>query len=299
MARGRDYTPDEQRDPAGRIPLPDRAHEQKTTARSNRAGGPGHDQQAPLGELRTLDHDRDRSGQLPNSELQTLAEIGTFRTVTLEDLARYRYGNHRTQAQAEVRDLTRRGLVRVRTTHPAKAVYVSLTREGHSLIRRHRPHEMNPNQVFYARFVKPREVKHDAALYRLYQEVADRIAREGAKVKRVVLDFELKKSINRQLATLGSLSDSQQTLRKHQIAEEHGLSVVNGKIPLPDLRIEYETADLEQTKVDLELATKEYHLDSLAEKSQAGFAIFALQEDAAPLRRAINDPGLTRDIFSL
>ena len=49
----------------------------------------------------------------------------------------------------------------------------------------------------------------------------------------------------------------------------------NGKIRLPDLRIEYETANGEAARVDLELATEHYRGDHMSAKSQAGFKIYA------------------------
>ena len=198
---------------------------------------------------------------------------------------------------AEVRDLVRHGLLRVRTMHPSKAVYVALTRDGHSLLNLRRP--AGTRQVYYAHFVKPRELRHDAAIYRLYQEVSARIAREGGRVSRIVLDFELKKSINPRLSKLKSLPEPQQEQQRQKIAADHGLTVVDGKIPLPDLRVEYETAEREQTKVDVELATADYHRHSLAAKARAGFSIYAMKEDIGPLRRAIADPELTKEIYSL
>ena len=234
---------------------------------------------------------------LRDSEMQTLADIGTFRTLTLADLAKHRYAGNHAQAQAGVRNLVREGFLRIRTAHPSEAVYAALTRQGKELLNRRRTE--GDRQTYYAHFVKPRELRHDAAIYRLYQEVAGRIAREGGHVRRVVLDFELKKSINAKVAKLVSLPQTEREQRRRQIAQEHGLTVVDGKIPLPDLRIEYESAEREQTKVDVELATSDYHRDSLAAKARAGFSIYALREDVGPLRRAIDDPELTKDILSL
>jgi len=232
-----------------------------------------------------------------DSEVRTLVDIGTFRTLTINDLAKHRYEGNRALAQAEVRNLVRQGLVRIRTSHPSKAVYAALTREGKELLNRRRT--LGDRQTYYAHFVKPRELRHDAAIYRLYQEVAARIAREGGHVRRVVLDFELKKSINSRLTKLNSLPEAERERERQQIAKDHGLTVVDGKIPLPDLRIEYETAEREQTKVDVELATSDYHRDSLAAKARAGFSMYALREDVGPLRRVIGDPELTKDILSL
>src|SRR5579862_509687 len=234
---------------------------------------------------------------LRDAELQTLADVGTFRTLAINDLARYRYAGDNAEANTQVRNLVRQGLLRVRTTHPSKITYAALTREGRDLLNRGR----NPDsrQMYYAHFVKPRELRHDAAIYRLYQEVSARIAREGGHVSRIVLDFELKRSINPRLTKLKSLPEPQQEQQRQNIAAEHGLTVVDGKIPLPDLRIEYETAEREQTKVDVELATADYHRHSLAAKAHAGFSIYAMKEDMGPLRRAIADPELTKEIYSL
>jgi hypothetical protein len=154
-------------------------------------------------------------------------------------------------------------------------------------------------QKFYQGFVKTREARHDAALYRLYQQEITRIAQTGGRVRRVVLDFELKHSLNRRLAKLNSLPRAEQVEEKGRIAEEHGLRIVNGRIPLPDLRLEYEGLDQQLTKVDLELVTGHYHRGNLAAKAKAGFAMYALPEDVARLRPAMQDPEIMQDILSL
>lgn len=49
--------------------------------------------------------------------------------------------------------------------------------------------------------------------------------------------------------------------------------MIRGKIPLPDLRIDYETAEGDLAKVDLELATEHFHGAQAATKGKAGFKI--------------------------
>ena len=115
--------------------------------------------------------------------------------------------------------------------------------------------------------MKPREARHDAAIYRLYQQESARIEKAGGKVHRVILDFELKRSVNHKLAKLQSLPASEQAERKREIAEENSLPIVNGKVALPDLRLEYEGPDQELGKVDLELVTGDYHAQALAGQS--------------------------------
>jgi hypothetical protein len=121
--------------------------------------------------------------------------------------------------------------------------------------------------------------------------------RQGGRNLRVILDYELKKRVYHDLAKLGSHRES--TAKKKEIAERHGLQVVRGKIPLPDLRIEYETREGEMARVDLELATEHYRGRNLAEKVRAGFSIYAHAQDAAGLRRVLDQRELTAEILSL
>ena len=55
-------------------------------------------------------------------------------------------------------------------------------------------------QKLYAGFVKPGEVAHDAAIYRMYQAEAARIEKAGGKIRRVILDYELKQKVYSPLA---------------------------------------------------------------------------------------------------
>ena len=142
-----------------------------------------------------------------------------------------------------------------------------------------------------------REANHDADLYRLYQKEAERIERSSGTPLRVILDYELKKNLNRDFVLLGP--DKDKLERKFELAEKHGLEVVNGKIPLPDLRIEYQTSEMEVRHVDLELATRDYRPRALAEKAKAGFALYSRAEDASRLRRVLDERELTAGILSL
>jgi hypothetical protein len=56
------------------------------------------------------------------------------------------------------------------------------------------------NSPIYHGLVKPREMKHDADHYRLYQKEAAGIVRGGGRPVRVLLDHELKRNLNRDLA---------------------------------------------------------------------------------------------------
>jgi hypothetical protein len=77
------------------------------------------------------------------------------------------------------------------------------------------------------------------------------------------------------------------------------LRVVRGKIPLPDLRIEYETPDRETARVDLELATEHYRSPNLTKKVRAGLSIYARPQEVVGLRRVLDQRELIAEILSL
>ena len=180
-----------------------------------------------------------------------------------------------------------------------------LTRSGKYLVQQE--YRSARAQRFYAGLVKPREVAHDAAIYRMYQVEAAEIEKRGGSVYRIVLDYELKKNAYKPLAKARNLPPLEYAKRQAEVAADNGLKIIDGKIPLPDLRIEYETADGEIAKVDLELATEHYHRAHAAGKRKAGFKVYADRASAsrlnAPLthgRSSVYDgPELTATILSL
>jgi hypothetical protein len=243
--------------------------------------------------------DRERTYELRDSEVKTLTDIGAFRALNVNDLVAHRYGGDVGEARRDLENLERQGLLLRRTVYPDNISYVTLTKAAHKLVESRQSRNSGAQQVFYDGFVKDREARHDAAIYRLYQQEAARIERDGGKVHRVVLDFELKRSVNRKLAKLQSLPPDEQAKRKQEIADEHHLPVVNGRIQLPDLRLEFEGPDQDMGRVDLELVTGDYHHAGLARKTQAGFQMYGLPEDEARLRPAMADPEIMLDILSL
>lgn len=229
------------------------------------------------------------------AERQTLQDIGKFRAVKTDDLQRFRYhGNGRAMRQ-DLESFRRRGLARSHTVPDGKKRFsvVILTDRGKRLLER------DPNadarQAIYAGLVKERELPHDAAIYRMYQAEAASIRASGGTVRRVVLDYELKRRIYAPLAKeRPHLKPEEYTKRQAEVAAENGLEVVDGKIPLPDLRIEFETRDGEMAKVDLELATEHYKASQIAEKAGAGFVVYGEGGGSRP-----EDRDLMTEILSL
>ena len=241
---------------------------------------------------------RDRTYFLRDSELQTLAEVGTFRVIAAPDLARAGYGGDSERMEREIRRLKQQALLsekRLPAGHKKTTRFFALTKRGARLVRRSR--RVSDEQAIYHGFRKLREAKHDADLYRLFQAEVDRIESAGGRPTRVVLDYELKRDLNRDLAALGEKGRSPEQLEP--IAARHGLLVVNGKIPVPDLRVEYDTSEMERQHVDLELATRNYRPRALAEKAKAGFSLYARREDTSRLRRVLDQSEITAQILSL
>ena len=107
--------------------------------------------------------------------------------------------------------------------------------------------------------VKPKAVRHDAAIYRMYHAEKEKIERSGGRVRRVVLDYELKRAAYSPLAKAKALAPIEYARKQHEVAQQNSLTVIGGKILLPDLRIEYETATGDLSHVDLEMTTTHYH----------------------------------------
>jgi hypothetical protein len=306
MSRG--YQPEDQLDPRvssgdrepnpGDPPRPDEVRERASSDASQWVGHqPGRVVSRSL-EPRTVYELRGRSYRLRNSEVTTMVELGKFRAVASKDLAEFVYDGNKDRMRPDVENLFRQGLIEMKSI-PNELVgsrqLLTLTKSGHRFLVQ--TQSAGKGQALYHGFKKPREAHHDADLYRLYKKAAAKIEGQGGRNLRVVLDYELKKHLYRDLAKLGE--DRKFTSAKHAVADTHGLKVVRGKIPVPDVRIEYETRDGERARVDLELATGHYRLRNLVEKVLAGFSIYAHADEASKLRRILDQRELTAEILSL
>jgi hypothetical protein len=153
---------------------------------------------------RTIYRGRNREYSLRESEVRTLADVGKFRVVPADDLARLGYNGNHSEMEYDVRNLTRQGLVEQRAIE-GRSCYstkvLTLTKDGHRLVER--AHLVPPKQATYHGFAKPKEARHDADVYRLYYKVAREIERSHGKVRRVILDFELRKTSTKRFPECG------------------------------------------------------------------------------------------------
>jgi hypothetical protein len=249
-------------------------------------------------EPRTVHELRGRTYRLRSSEIATMVELGKFRAVAKEDLASFAYGGNDDHIRPDMDNLIGQGLVEMKSIpHEATGSrqLLTLTKNGHRFLTQ--TQAISNAQALYHGFTKPREAHHDADLYRLYQKAAAKIESQGGRNLRVILDYELKKHLYRDLAELDK--DRNSADGKHAIAERHGLRVVRGKIPVPDVRIEYETRDGERARVDLELATSHYRGRKLTEKVRAADSRSTLMRMMISKRRTLDQRELTPEILSL
>ncbi len=215
---------------------------------------------------------RGRTYRLGEADVRTLATLGTFRVVRADDLQPM--ASSRGAWTGHLRHLREQGLMDVKTVmiNRQPVAVAVLTREGKSLLEAHQDRPSGrPHQVFHAGLVKPRELAHDAQLFRLFQAEAARIEGDGGRVTRVVLDYELKRDYQAFLNRPSRAHDGEDV---STFAAAHRLRVIDGRVELPDLRIEYETADAAMTHRDVELVTEHYSRAQLAGMSAAGFSMY-------------------------
>src|SRR5205814_7615138 len=121
----------------------------------------------------------------------------------------------------DLENLRAQGLVEERTflrAHKSARRMVTLTEPGYRIVKKSSgPRE---GQKIYHGFVKPRELDHDADLYKVYQKAVERIQDQGGgKPVRVRLDFELKEAINREKQAARTLPEKERAMRLRAVAE--------------------------------------------------------------------------------
>lgn len=214
---------------------------------------------------------------LRGSEVKLLATVGAFRVVDARDAA---HGGSHDRWHGDLEHLREQGLVAL-TPHVLdgqRTALVTLTRAGQTLLERHRhPADNEAPQEYYAGLMRPREASHDAQLARLYVDAADRLQKQGVRVNRVSLDYELKRDYQRFLhASTRDRHDKsgRPTRSRDEIREwaaSYGLPIVRDRVQFPDVRIEYEHPDGRRDREDIELATGHYNSRQMAAKHASGF----------------------------
>jgi hypothetical protein len=159
---------------------------------------------------------------------------------------------------------------------------VVLTDRGRDLLEANRrEHVGEPRQAFYAGLRKPRELTHDVQVYRASRDAESQIRDQGGRVRRVVLDYELKREYQeflqeRNRGRADSTGRPDRTPEEIAAwAKEHGLPYQNGRVRFPDARIEFEDRDRVEQHRDIEVVTPHYRGAHAAAVAGSGFQSYS------------------------
>jgi len=205
------------------------------------------------------------------SERAMLETIGQFRVVDAKDLAEDLYRGGNPLALADLVSLRRQGLItaadlRDKWGRPSRVL--TLTRDGHAVARI----RTGADQQLYWGFAKPAEALHDSRCYRAFRHEERRLAADGYGVKRVLLDYELKRDYFRRLNATADPRSYRE--RQYEAARVTHLPIIDGHAVFADFRIEYEDDRGGIGRVDVEVASDNYHDHHIATKLSAGFQVY-------------------------
>ena len=109
---------------------------------------------------------------------------------------------------------------------------------------------------------------------------AEKLQASGARVERIVLDYELKREYQKFLQERNrdrAHSDGRPDRSREEIrqwAAEHDLPVLNDRVQFPDVRIEYEHPDGRRDVENVEVTTVHYRGRHASGRAAAGFTRF-------------------------
>ena len=144
---------------------------------------------------------------------------------------------------------------------------------------------MDPGQEIRFACTRPAEAAHDTAVYRACGKEHQRLLEQGATVRRIRLDTELKSTVARGSESARAKDGRRAAdAERHRVAEELGLPIdARGHVLYPDAQIEYTDADGRSGRVNIEVASGNYREGAIRAKAAAGFRMHANGPAAAHL----------------
>lgn len=203
---------------------------------------------------------------LRDLEVRVMRAVGAFRTIDADHLPK-----------AAVDSLVQQGLasrdsIYLRLNEPKRTI-VALTRKGGKVASSSRA--AGSRQRYYSRVVKPREIRHDLAMYPAFLREAKSISARGGHIQRVVLDYEFKSAMAKRMNAPGPESKES---RRRAVAQELELPIVDEHLKLPDVRIEYEDELGHEKHLDLEIVTEQYRGRMMSAKAKTGFKLSGVRD---------------------
>ncbi|MYA80909.1 MAG: hypothetical protein F4X39_10355, partial [Acidobacteriia bacterium] len=208
---------------------------------------------------------------------QALDDVATYRVVSMRDLVEHSFGGNAFAARKGIDALKNEGLlhehtVRVKSGKTFRVVFASQKGRRQAWGSR-----KNDDQRYWCGLAKPSEIRHDAAVYRAARSEIAKLAKAGATVKRIQLDYEMKSRVSK-IAEKARSKDGGEAafLAKIEAAKQMHLPTDgDGKIHYPDARIEYEDEQGSLGRVDVEVTSGNYRSKGLQAKLSAGFKMYA------------------------
>ena len=216
---------------------------------------------------------------------RALAEIGIYRSVAYKDMSEAHFDSHPYATRRSVDRMIQRGDVEEHTAKgPQGGTYkvLTLTRQGAGRAEGvARSQGLDKEQKAWSGIVKPDELEHDTAVFRAARIEQVKLIEQGAVLKRVRIDAELKREVARASETARARGGKEAADRARLAkAQELGLPVKEGRVEIPDAQLEYEI-DGRSGRVNVEVATGHYSGKTIAGKAAAGFAVHGSTHRAA------------------
>ena len=213
-----------------------------------------------------------------------LVDTSIHGSVAYKDMAAAHFDGHPYAARRAIDKLIAQELIEERTaTAPGGGSFqiLAATRKG---ARRARTaakcHGLDTGQHFGAGWGKSQDAAHDVAIYRAVRATRAELAAQGATVRRIRLDGELRGIVARRSeATRVRAGRAAADAERWRAAAEYGLPIgPDGKVAYPDAQVEYTVTDGEGRdtfgRVNIEVTSPHYRAGAIAAKTAAGFALF-------------------------
>ncbi len=248
----------------------------RPVARPRRDHAKGRERRQRNGHRREYDPRTERQSFEDRSD-RALADVGMYRSVAYRDLADAHFDGHPYATRRAVDRMIRGGHVQEHTAKgPQGGIYKVLTLTECGVERAERvarEQGFDSQQKAWSGIVKPNELQHDVAVFRTARIEQVRLLEQGAVLKRVRLDAELKSEVARATETARAREGKAGAdAARFEAAARLGLPIKDGRVEYPDAQLEY---DIEgrSGRVNIEIATEHYSVKSIGAKSAAGFAV--------------------------
>ncbi|MDE0294449.1 MAG: hypothetical protein OXH92_09390 [Bryobacterales bacterium] len=240
---------------------------------------------------REKDPDRERIS-FDERKRQAVTDVATYRVVSVRDLVEERFGGNAFAARKGIDSMKRKGLLEEHTVSLRSGKTFKVLTATDKGLQQARESSAGSKQRYFSGLVKPKELRHDAAVYRAARNEIAELERNGAKVKRVRIDHELKSQVAKateRARAKGGREAAQKS--KIEAAETLHLPVdQQQKVHYPDAQIEYEDARGDTGRVNVEVASGNYRNRDIQPKAAAGFALHANGRAAGRRLAAALDP---------